>query len=111
MLRKPFISLARMLLWAYLYAPGDFDPNDPEFEPDQESKAELAAAQAVVEAILSHNDLGLDDIRPMPLKHFRWLSEIGEGTDWKDWRDPGTIRLEIPDIRHHFKAFEDIAQT
>lgn len=105
-LRKPFISLARMLLWAHIYAPGDRDPDDPEFEYDRESQGELAAAQAVVEAILLHNDLSLDDIRPMPLKFFRWISNIGEGIDWVDWKDPGTVRLDIPDIRHKFKAFD-----
>ena len=94
-----------MLLWAHIYAPGDVDPGDPEFEHDQESKGELAAAQAVAQEILAYNGILLEDIRPAPLSSYRWLSSIGEGTDWTDWRDPGTVRLNVPDLRHHFKAF------
>ena len=105
-LRKPFISLARMLLWAHLYAPGDVDPDERTFEPNQESRGELAAAQAVVEAILEHNDIFIDDIRPNKFKTFQWLSSIGEGSDWTDWQDPGTVQLDVPDMRPHFRAFD-----
>ena len=95
-----------MLVWAHLYSPGDVDPYQPiEFQPNQESIAELAAAQAVVEAILEHNDIFLEDIRPEPFSSFRWLSSMGEGSDWTDWKDPGTIKLTIPDMRMYFAAF------
>ena len=110
-LRKPFISLARMLLWYYVYAPGDIDPDDPTFTYDKESKAELAAAQAVAEAILEHNGLSLEDIRPESLRSYRWLSSIGEGSDWTDCKEPGTARLNIPDIRSHFEAFKGKTST
>ena len=99
---KPFISLARMLIWDHLYAPGDIDPYDTVFKHSAESKGELAAAQAIVEAILEHNDISLDDVRPAPLEEFAWLSSIGQGTDWTDWKDPGTERLVIPDMRSYF---------
>ena len=105
-LRKPFISLARMLLWAHLYAPGDVDPDELTFEPNQESRGVLAAAQAVVEAILEYNDIFIDDIRPRKFKTFQWLSTIGEGSEWTDWKDPGTVRLDVPDMRPYFKAFD-----
>ena len=95
-----------MLLWAYIYRPGDVDPYQPlRFEPTQESEAELAAAQAVVEAVLEHNDIFLDDIRPETLASFKWISSIGEGSDWTDWTDPGTVRLTIPDMREYFEEF------
>lgn len=110
-----------MLLWAHVYAPADGvthlhrsedsgEDDEPEedsdmnvhAEPNIESKRDWAAAQAVVEAILEHNDLFLDDIRPEPLEAFHWLSSIGHGSDWTDWREPGTVRLEIPSMRAYF---------
>ncbi len=97
-----------MLLWAHLYAPGDIDPEDPAFKYDVESLGEHAAAQAVVEAILEHNDIFLLDIQPEPLENFHWLSRIGEGEDWEDWRDPGTVRLSIPDMRKYFYEYEQM---
>ena len=105
-MRKPFISLARMIIWAHIYAPGDVDPFQKPVNPNQESKAELAVAQGVVEVILEYNDLFLEDITPEPLDKFRWLSNIGQGTDWTDWREPGTVRLNIPDMRGYFTSFQ-----
>ena len=95
-----------MLIWAHLYSPGDTDPQEQKpFEPNQESKAELAAAQAVVTAILEHNDIWPDEIEPKPFGEFEWISKMGEGSDWEDWREPGKIRLTIPDMRQYFEVF------
>ena len=95
-----------MLLWAHLYRLGDDDPYQPmRFEPTQESEGELAAAQAVAEAVLEHNDIFLDDIRPEPFSSFMWISRIGEGSDWTDWEDPGTVKLTVPDMRKYFEEF------
>lgn len=98
-----------MLLWAHLYAPGDQNPQGAPFQYNQESRSELAGAQVIVEAILEHNGISLDDIRPEPLETFRWLSTIGEGSDWTDWRDPGTALLDVPDMRKYFVAFEGVS--
>lgn len=96
-----------MLLWAHMYAPGDFDIGEEDFIYDQESKGELAAAQAIVEAILEHNDLFLEDIQPEPFSEYRWLSSIGEGDDWSDWRDPGKATLAVPDMRGYFTQWKE----
>lgn len=108
-LRKPFISLARMIIWAHLYAPGDVDGTKRAYT--QELKKDLAAAQAVAEAILEHNDFVRDDIQPEPLENYHWLSRIGEGDDWTDWRDPGTAKLAVPDLRHYFAEYSDMLQA
>lgn len=107
-LRKPFISLARCILWANLYAPADVSPVEAKKDIGQseEAKSDLVAAQAIVEAILLHNDLTLDDVRPKDLSQMEWLSTLGEGEDWVDWRDPGTVRLEIPDLKKYFIVCE-----
>ena len=97
-----------MILWAYVYAPGDTD--DPKDTPDKESKGDHAAAQSVVEAILEHNHITRLDIQPEPLENFSWLSSIGEGDDWTDWKDPGTVRLEIPDLRSFFTEYAKVQQ-
>ncbi len=106
-LRKPFLSLARMVLWAHLYLPADdnFDLEQKELKIEDVSrhfKCDLAAAQSIVELILEHNDLSIDDIRPEPLEAFHWLSSIGQGSDWTDWRDPGTARVDIPDVTEKY---------
>lgn len=109
-LRKPFVSLARCILWAHLYAPGDEPQVDAKKIASQsdEATAELVAAQAIVQAILKHNNLTLDDIRPRDLTQLEWLSTLGEGEDWEDWRDPGTVRLGVPDMRSLFTSFQGL---
>ena len=109
-LRKPFISLARMVLWSEMYSIGDVDPENPSFVSDNEVKLELRAARAAIEVVLAHNDVNLEAIQPKDFKEFEWLArgEVGE-----DWKDPGTATVAIPEVRRFFRGFEDteIAQS
>lgn len=104
-LRKPFISLARMILWPEIYARGDADPKHPTFERSNEAKLEQEVACAAVELILEHNHIKLEDIRPKPLSKLEWLAAVEPDLDWND---PGTAVLAVPDVRHMFRAFEGV---
>lgn len=104
-LRKPFISLARMIIWPEIYARGDVDPKGHIFERSNEAKLEQEVACAAAELILEHNHIKLEDIRPKPLEKLEWLAAIDPDLDWND---PGTAMLAIPDVRYMFRAFEDV---
>ncbi|KAI0094116.1 hypothetical protein BDY19DRAFT_743 [Irpex rosettiformis] len=105
-LRKPFISLARMLVWSDLYASGDISSKEDPFLYNTESDLELEAARAAVELVLEHNNIRLEDIRPKDLMHREWLASTEAGADW---RDPGTETLAVPDKRDLFNAFKGVA--
>jgi hypothetical protein len=92
-----------MILWEDLYAPGDKNRENMQFKLDKESRAELAAAQAIVLTILDHNDVELSTIEPKNFDTGKWLAEDGN----LSWRDPGTASLEIPeDIKEAFLVFQ-----
>ncbi|KAI0086268.1 hypothetical protein BDY19DRAFT_908514 [Irpex rosettiformis] len=94
-LRKPFISLARMLLWSEVYAPGDVDIYQGKFEYSDESNLELRAARVAVEVVLDYNNIELESIRPKDLDKHEWLAGTEVGADW---RDPGEATLSVPDM-------------
>lgn len=102
-LRKPFISLSRMILWPEIHTIGDVEPGIPSFPFNNESKLELRAAQAAVEAVLAYNSIDSRRLKPKDLKHFEWLAREEAGDDW---RDPGTSILLVPDVRSYFRAFD-----
>lgn len=103
-LRKPLVSLARMILWSQYYSEGDTPIDVPIFRPGSESDLELQAARAAVEVILSHNNINMEDIRPKDFIKYEWLAQTEVGEDWKD---PGVATLTVPDVRNLFRAFED----
>ena len=104
-LRKPFVSLARMVIWSETYARGDIDPQDPTFRTNGEAKLELEAARAAVELVLDYNHIKLEDIRPKDLEEHEWLAATEADVDWND---PGTAVLNVPDVRHLFRAFNSV---
>ncbi|KAI0703794.1 hypothetical protein BC835DRAFT_1303057 [Cytidiella melzeri] len=63
-LKKPFISLARMILWPTMYMEGDLDPDNPCFVYSEESHSELKAAQLIARDILQHNNISVAKIEP-----------------------------------------------
>jgi hypothetical protein len=97
-LRKPFISLARMVLWPEIYSRGDmpFDEGEP-LTSEKESHAELMAAQYIIKYILESCRIELEDIRPRRLEDCQWLAESTTA-----WQDAGTELIEIPDMRDVF---------
>jgi hypothetical protein len=115
-LRKPFISLARMVRWPEMFYPGDTftvsetpAATESNFEDGRglslEALRELAAAQYIVEQILEHNGISLDSIKPVDLKEHRWLAE----SDVK-WNEAGTEMLDIPDMEDAFVAYDTDAE-
>jgi hypothetical protein len=117
-LRKPFISLARMVRWPEMFYPGDtFTVNETpaaedipattesDFEDGRglslESLRELAAAQYIVEQILEHNGISLDSIKPADLKECRWLAD-----STVPWNEAGTEMLNVPDMEDAFVAYD-----
>ena len=100
-LRKPFISFARLLIWYHRYAPGDKLEGDNSDSLTNETKAELAAAQSVVRKILAANGIEVNTIEPSDFGTNQWLAESNQS-----WADPGTETLIVPDIRRMFTTFK-----
>jgi hypothetical protein len=93
-----------MILWEDRYASGDQDRDNKDFNFDQESRAELSAAQTIVMFIMDHNNVSIASIEPEDFGTGRWLAE----NDQLSWRDPGTATLEIPpDMKTIFRAAHD----
>jgi hypothetical protein len=117
-LRKPFISLARMVRWPGIYFPGDtlqFNKTSAAKETlaatesdvedtrglSTESLRELAAAQYIVEQILEYNGILLDSIKPADLEECRWLADSA-----MQWNEAGTDMLNVPDMEDAFVAYD-----
>ncbi|KAI0692834.1 hypothetical protein BC835DRAFT_1306988 [Cytidiella melzeri] len=104
-LRKPFISLARMILWPTMYIEGDLDPDNPSFVYSEESRSELKAAQSIARDILQHNNISVAKIEPTmkAWEEGRWLADDRDVA----WNAPGAAVVAIPDRRTHFVAFDN----
>jgi hypothetical protein len=100
-LRKPFISLSRMLLWPEVYHLSDTTHAKPGKTHVQKSLAELEAAKCAVTVVLQHNSITVESIQPRDLKDCEWLAENGPM-----WLEPGTETIEIPDIREEFRHYD-----
>ncbi|KAI0697276.1 hypothetical protein BC835DRAFT_1413809 [Cytidiella melzeri] len=104
-LRKPFISLARMILWPTMYIEGDLDPDNPSFAYSEESRSELKAAQLIARDILQHNNISVAKNEPTmkAWEEGHWLADDRDVA----WNAPGTAVVAIPDRRKHFVAFDN----
>ena len=104
-LRKPLISLARMILWPKYYTASDEDDESKDFPMHEESAAELAAAQTIMRFILRHNEVHVNTLKPTSIQEGQWLA----GDQSLAWQDPGEETMTIPDLRHLFMAFKEFA--
>ncbi|KAI0699970.1 hypothetical protein BC835DRAFT_1412314 [Cytidiella melzeri] len=104
-LRKPFISLAPMILWPTMYIEGDLDPDNPSFAYSEESRSKLKAAQLIARDILQRNNIYVAKIEPTmkAWEEGRWLADDRDVA----WNAPGTAVVAIPDRRTHFVAFDN----
>lgn len=102
-LKKPFISLARMILWSERYEQADVNPENPEETCTTEAAADLHAARALARTVLETNRIETRSIRVDDLNRGDWLA----ATDL-EWADPGQEMIAIPDLRKKFLCFNDL---
>ncbi|KAI0342564.1 hypothetical protein BDW22DRAFT_1345656 [Trametopsis cervina] len=97
-LKKPFISLARMIVYHKLYVPGDKNPDSKIPQTmTKEYKLELTTATYLVQRICKHNRVEIAS--PLPSSQLEWLAKSEE-----NWMDPGTEYLIVSDIKAMYIA-------
>lgn len=103
-LKKPFISLARMIVYHKLYVPGDKNPDSKIPQTmTKEYKLELTTATYLVQRICKHNRVEIAS--PLPFSQLEWLAKSEE-----NWMDPGTEYLIVSDIKGDFVAHDLASQ-
>ena len=92
-MKKPFLSLARMITYPEDYWKSDSEDARMTFEENRELRNEYSEAKRIAGVIIEHNKLKLDRLVPTESGSDGWKSGSTLG-----WNVPGDEKIVVPEF-------------